>query len=478
MSLSTHEEAAALDEVRRAFARLERARAREPHPSLEDREGWLDCLIAALSRERYAVVEACSRDFGARAPTETLTADVLMTLESLRHARRHLRTWAARRPVATQWYMRPSRAFVAPQPLGVVGVIAPWNYPVNLALAPLSAALSAGNRVILKPSEATPRTAALLARLVQEALPAEVAAVVCGGTDVARAVGRLPLAHLLFTGSTAVGREVARAAAEHLVPVTLELGGKSPAIMHPSYDVARFAERVASGKLFNAGQTCIAPDYVLLPTEAVDTFVSVLTRAARAHEERLAEPTAIIHDRAFARLAALVEDARQKGARVIPVAPADAAARRMPLVILVGVDASMNAMQEEIFGPVLPVLTYERLEDALRHVRAQPAPLALYYFDEDPARVEQVLAQTVSGGVSVNATLLHFAQDALPFGGVGPSGMGRYHGEQGFDTFSNLRGVFVESELDPSPRLLTLPVAWVERSLGALIGGRRRPGEP
>lgn len=459
------------DSVRDAYARLRAAARREPFPSLEAREASLDRLVTALQRERETIVGAIAADFGARTAVETLTADVLTTIQSLRHARKHLRAWAARRPVPVQWYMRPSRAFIEPQPLGVVGVIAPWNYPVNLALAPLGAAIAAGNRVILKPSEITPRTAALLERIVGEALPADLVAVVKGGADVARAVAALPLDHLLFTGSTAVGKHVARAAAENLVPVTLELGGKSPAIVHPSYDVARFAERVAAGKLLNAGQTCIAPDYVLVPRGREELFVSVFTTAVRSAGEDL---TTLVHERALGRTLELLEDARRKGATILPTTELDRASRRMTPVLVLGADDSMRVMNEEIFGPILPVLVYDDLDRALEYVRARPRPLALYYFDDDAARIDEVLATTVSGGVCINDTIMHFAQDELPFGGVGASGMGRYHGAYGFETFSHLKGVFQQSRLDPSPTLMQLPRAAVHAALDVLVGGRRR----
>ncbi len=479
-ALAPRDGAAAVDDVTRGdprrpvqqtYARLRAAARREPYVSLDAREAWLDRLVSALQRERDTIVAAVREDFGARATIETLTADVLTTVQSLRHARENLRAWAARREVAPQWYMRPSRAFVEPQPLGVVGVIAPWNYPVNLALAPLGAALAAGNRVILKPSEITPRAADLIERLVAEAVPADVVGVVKGGADVARAVAELPLDHLLFTGSTAVGKLVARAAAENLVPVTLELGGKSPAIVHPSYDIARFAERVAAGKVLNAGQTCIAPDYVLVPRGREELFTSVFTAAVRAVGDEL---TSLVHARALDRMLELLEDARRKGATIVPTTELDRSSRRMTPVLVLGVSDSMRVMQEEIFGPILPLVPYDTIEQALDYVRDRPRPLALYYFDDDPARIDQVLRTTVSGGVCVNDTIMHFAQDALPFGGVGASGMGRYHGQYGFDTFSHGKGVFHQSRLDLSPTLMQLPRAAVLRALDVLVGGRRR----
>lgn len=465
--------------VRDAYARLRRAYEADPYPSAQTRESWLDRLLRILQKERDSIVDAVRADYGARSAIETLTADVLTTAESIRHSRKHLRGWMQRRSVSPQWYMRPGRAFVEPQPLGVVGIIAPWNYPVNLAIAPLAAALSAGNRVIIKPSEFTPNTADLLIKLLGEVFSPDEVAVVTGGPDVAKAITQLPLDHILFTGSTQVGKHVAKAAAENLTPVTLELGGKSPAVMHPSYDIAKFAERIAAGKTFNAGQTCIAPDYVMVPKGTEQTFVDVYTTAVRKLAEVPgAEQTAVIHDRALKRLENHLDDAQAKGAKVVFTTPHQKGERGMTTALVLGVNDSMTVMQEEIFGPVLPVMTYDSLEDAWQYVREHDRPLALYYFDDNSERVNQVLRKTISGGVCINDTLMHFAQDELPFGGVGMSGIGQYHGTQGFDRMSHLKSVFVQSDLNMTPKLLGLPAAAMRRALDVLIGGsKRRPGE-
>lgn len=470
-------------EVREAYERLRRAYLAEPCPTADEREDRLDRLVRMLQAHRDAIVEAADADFGGRSRHETLLADVYSTLEAARHARRHVRGWMRPRSVAPSWIFRPSRARVESQPLGVVGILAPWNYPVNLALGPLAAALAAGNRVLVKPSELVPRTAQLLAGLLRETFTAEEVAPVTGGPEVARAVAALPLDHLLFTGSTRVGREVARAAAERLVPVTLELGGKSPALVHAQYPLARAAERIAHGKLFNGGQTCIAPDYVLLPRGREEAFAQAFGAAVRKRYPSLAtspDYTSIVNDAAFARLQALVADARLKGARVEPVSSEamSAGSRRFVPTLVWNVTGEMRLMQEEIFGPILPVQTYDSLDDAIAFVNARPRPLALYYFDDDATRVREVLRRTVSGGACVNETLLHFAQEELPFGGVGESGVGAYHGEAGFETFSHRKSVFLASRLGPTASLLAPPYgALLDRALDALIGGRRRkPG--
>jgi acyl-CoA reductase-like NAD-dependent aldehyde dehydrogenase len=443
-------------DVRRAFDLLVRAARAEPFPSPEIREDRLDRLGRLLLDRSEELVAAIAGDFGARARHETLLADVVATLDSVRHARRHVRAWMRPEPVAPHPLFRPSRAWVEPIPLGVVGIVAPWNYPVNLLLAPLAGALAAGDRALLKPSEATPRTAEALARAVRDAFTAEEVAVVTGGPDVARALTALPLDHLVFTGSTAVGRRVALAAAENLVPTTLELGGKSPVLIHPSYPVATAAERVAPGKLFNAGQTCIAPDYVLLPRGREEVFVEAFRRAvARAG----AVATTLVSDAASARIDALLADAAALGARLVPTGPVEGR-WRAPVMVL-GAPESARVRQEEIFGPVLPLVACDDVDRAVAEVARGPRPLAAYVFDRDVARARRTLARLPCGGACVNDTLAHFAQEGLPFGGLGASGTGAYHGRAGFDRFSHRRSV-LEARPSPARWLLDAPAGRVK----------------
>jgi coniferyl-aldehyde dehydrogenase len=473
------------EEVLSAFERLSRGYRAEPYPTAEVREDRLDRLLLALQQSREEVATAVSEDFGQRCLLETLASDVLVTVETIRDARRNVRRWMARRPVAPSWYARPASAWVEPQPLGVVGIISPWNYPVALALAPAAAALAAGNRVLLKPSEHTPRTSALLGRILRERFLADELEVVEGGPDVARAVCELPLGHLFFTGSTAVGRLVAQAAAKNLVPVTLELGGKSPALMHPDYDLDAFADRVAFGKLFNGGQTCIAPDYALVPEGREESFArAFLSAVRRALDGTGGAPadTSLASERGLARMRELLTDATRKGAKVVEAGVAGeqtSCCRFMAPVVVLGVTEQMRLAEEEIFGPILPVWTYRTLDEAIDFINARPRPLALYYFDRDEARIADVLRRTCSGGACVNETLFHYAQESLPFGGVGPSGVGRYKGQSGFDTLSNLKGVFAQSRLSLVQRLVQPPYPPpVRRLLEVLIGGRaRRAGE-
>ncbi|MBZ8138466.1 coniferyl aldehyde dehydrogenase [Rubrivivax gelatinosus] len=423
-------------------------------PSRELRLDRLRRLERLIDQHAEAFAAAIGDDFGNRSAVEIRITETMLLKAGLRHARRHLARWMKPRRVPTAPAFWPARSWLLPQPLGVVGIVSPWNYPLQLALAPLVGALAAGNRALVKPSELTPRFSAALQAAVAEAFSPEEVAVVTGDAAIGRAFVAMPFDHLVFTGSTAVGREVAQAAAKNLTPVTLELGGKSPAIVDASAKLARAAERIAFGKLVNAGQTCIAPDYVLVPRAQRERFVAALRSAmGRLYPSFRANPdyTSIVSERHFRRLRELVDDARERGATVIELEPpADGigrASRQLPPTLLLDVDPSMRVMQEEIFGPVLPIVGYETLDDAIAYVNGGDRPLALYWFGSDAAARSRVLAGTISGGVALNDTLLQVAQEGLPFGGVGASGMGAYHGEYGFRQFSKDKPVFEQSAL-------------------------------
>ena len=438
-----------------SLTRQREAFARDPHPSRQERRRRLLLLEKLLRDNIDSLAAAIDQDFGHRSRDETRLLEIFPSLESIKHARRHLGQWMRdeQRPVSL-WF-QPGRAKVVLQPLGVVGIIAPWNYPILLAAAPLAAALAAGNRAMVKMSEYTPRTARLFADLIARHFTPEEVAVVEGDAKVAQAFALLPFNHLLFTGSTKVGHSVMRAAAENLTPVTLELGGKSPAIVGPDYPIGHAAERILVGKTVNAGQTCIAPDYVLLPAGKTAAFLDAARAVVnRCYPDMARTPdyTAIIDQRHYARLSGYLDDAVGKGARVVPLsnslAAPDGVSRRIPPLALTGVREDMQVMQDEIFGPLLPIIEYSTLDDAIAHVNAHPRPLALYYFDRDGDRVNRVLRETIAGGVTINDTILHIAQDHLPFGGVGHSGMGHYHGREGFETFSKKKAVFVQSRVN------------------------------
>lgn len=436
------------------FAASRAAWAKDPLPSADSRRGRLDALERLLRDHATELAEAVAADFGHRSLHETRLLEIFPALAAIAHARRHLRAWMKPRRRSTGLWFLPGRSRLLPQPLGIAGIVVPWNYPILLAAGPIVAALAAGNRVLVKMSETTPATGALFERLVARCFPGGEVSVVNGGPEVAQAFCRLPFDHLLFTGSTAVGRHVMRAAAEHLTPVTLELGGKSPVILGRGFPVAEAARRILFGKCLNAGQTCIAPDYALVPKESVDEFTRRAAEAVRSFYPRLAsnpDYTAVVDDRHRARLAGLVDDAVRRGAKAAVLNPSGESLEgtgRMAPTLLTAVTDDMAVMREEIFGPVLPVIGYDSLDEAIAFVNARPRPLALYVFEHDRAAVDRVLERTVSGGVTVNDVLLHIAQDDLPFGGVGPSGMGQYHGREGFDTFSKLKPVFHQSRLN------------------------------
>jgi aldehyde dehydrogenase (NAD+)/coniferyl-aldehyde dehydrogenase len=434
------------------FARIRAGAAKDPFPGWEARRRRLEALLALIHDGQDALAEAMSADFGHRARAESRLLEIFPSLEAVRHALRHGQSWmrTERRPTSL-WFL-PGSSKVVHQPLGVVGIIAPWNYPLYLAVGPLVAALAAGNRAMLKLSELTPRTSALFAQLVADRFADDEVTVVEGDAKVAAAFARLPFDHLLFTGSTGVGREVMRAAAENLTPVTLELGGKSPAIVTEDADFKHAAERIVFGKSLNAGQTCIAPDYALVPAMHVDRFVEAAKSAASRFYPDIAmtpDYSSIVNPRHFKRLTYYLDDAIALGAEIVPLTSvaADATRRRMPPLILLQVTDAMQVANEEIFGPILPVIPYGSLDDAIRYVETRPRPLALYLFARGRSDIDRVLRETHAGGVTVNDVILHIAQDSLPFGGIGASGMGHYHGREGFLTFSKSKGVFTQSRL-------------------------------
>ncbi len=424
-------------------------------PSYEKRVERLDKLLRVVLVHKEAIIAAIREDFGNRSKHETLLAEVFMTVQAVKHCRAHLHEWMEVEPRPVSWIQAPARAEVIPQPLGVIGIISPWNYPVNLALAPLAGALAAGNRVMIKPSELTPATSEMLAKLVKEAFAEDEVAVITGDAKVGAAFSALPFDHLLFTGSTRVGKIVMKAAAENLTPVTLELGGKSPAIVHEDFPIDIAATRVMYGKCFNAGQTCIAPDYALVPRAMVDRFVEESKAAvARMFPTLKSNPdyTSVINPQHYARLRGYLDEVEKTDAKVIECNPAKEELakddHRMAPTLVVDPPKDVALMNEEIFGPILPIIPYDKLEDAIAFVNDRPHPLALYFFSHDEDATAKVVAETQAGGMAVNETLLHFAQDDLPFGGVGPSGIGHYHAKEGFDAFSKKKPVFYQARVN------------------------------
>lgn len=451
---------------------LQRAAYRaEPMPSLATRRDRLARVLAMTRKYADQLADTISRDFSHRSRHETLLADVATVEMAAKHASSHLGRWMRQRRMPTALHYLPASNRLIPQPLGVVGVIAPWNYPYQLAMNPAIAALAAGNRVMIKPSELTPETSALMARMVGEFFAPEEMQVITGDATVGRAFSALPFDHLFFTGSTAVGKLVAQAAAQHLTPVTLELGGKSPALVDASADIALVAERLAFGKLLNAGQTCIAPDYILAPRALVQPLADALIAAVRRLYPSIAgnpDYSAIATPRHLARLQGLLDDARAKGARLLPTHEGSEGRKLVPHLLL-DVNEGMTVMQEEIFGPLLPILPYDSEQQALDYIKDHERPLALYWFGADSAARERVLAQTHAGGVTLNDCIWHIGQEDQPFGGVGASGQGAYHGIWGFNTFSKMKPVFSQPRFFAGTKLFYPPYgATFNRLLGLL----------
>ena len=438
------------------------ANIRDSAPGLEARIGRLDRCIGLLISHEAEIVQALNTDFGARAAAVSGITDVGASIGPLKHAKQHLKTWMRpekRKTTPALLGLFGAKAEVRFQPKGVVGIISPWNFPVNLTFAPLAGVLAAGNRAMIKPSEFTPTTSYLMARMFAEAFDEDEIAVFPGGPEIGQAFSELAFDHLVFTGATSIARHVMKAAAANLVPLTLELGGKSPVILGRSADYATSAGRIMAGKTMNAGQICLAPDYVLAPADQLATFVREATAAVTAMFPTIKDNpdyTAVIAERHFERIKGYVDDARAKGAEIVEINPAgedfsQQEHRKIPPTLILNPTEDMKVMQEEIFGPVLPVMTYRNVDEAIAYVNAHDRPLGLYYFGADSAEEANVLARTTSGGVTVNDVIFHVAMEDLPFGGVGPSGMGSYHGVDGFREFSHRRSVYHQLKKDLGP---------------------------
>ena len=419
----------------------------------------IDRGIDVLLKFQHKLVDALNTDFSCRSRQVTLLTDIAASLTPLKHARKHLHTWMKpqRRPSSFPFNLLGGRSHIEYQPLGVVGVISPWNFPVNLTFGPLAGILAAGNRVMIKPSEFTPATSAVMSEMFSAAWDKNEVALFTGGPDVGQAFSALPFDHLLFTGATSVARHIMAAAARNLVPVTLELGGKSPVIVSRTANIEQSLERIMLGKTLNAGQICLAPDYLLVPEEHLEAVVSAAQKVVSAmYPTMLDNPeyTAIVNDRHYARLNGYLQEAEQRGIRTVAINPAgedfaaQAQRRKIPPTLIINPPDDLQVMEEELFGPLLPIRTYQDFSDTIHYVNAHPRPLAAYYFGRNKQEEQAVLTRTTSGGVCINDVIMHIMQEELPFGGVGPSGMGAYHGLDGFRTFSHAKSVFRQTRLN------------------------------
>lgn len=468
-----------LTHLKECFAAQAKAFYGDSNPDRRTRDDRLRRLGEMVKANRQRIIEAVASDFGTRAAEEIRLTELVPTLAQIGYARKNLHRWMRPRRRTTSLWYQPGSGRVICQPLGLVGVMAPWNLPFNLALAPAVAAIAAGNRAIVKMSEATPATGELTRAIVKEQMDEGELAIVLGAVDVAQAFAEMPWNHLLFTGSTSVGRKVALAAARNLVPVTLELGGKSPVIVDRDFPIEEAASRVTWGKAFNAGQICVAPDYAFVPSEKVHDFARAVVEQGRRYFPDGAMDgayTSIIDERGVSRLEGLLAAARQAGAEVLSsgeMTDAARGARKVPLSVVIDPPRDSGIMTTEIFGPLLVVLGYDTVDEALAFIRSRENPLALYYFGYDAATRSRILSETLSGGVAINDVMLQYLQVDLPFGGVGASGLGRYHGPEGFETFSHRKAVFTQRDMFGITGLKFLypPYRSLGRRLIAMMGG-------
>ena len=452
-----------INEMHRVLELQKSLNIKEGAPDLELRKDRLDRVIAMVGKYDKHIVKAVNEDFGNRDPVMSATTEVASVIGPMEHAKKNLRKWmktekrkAAIAPLGSALSLLGAKAEVRYQPKGVVGAISPWNFPMNLALAPLAGILSAGNRVMHKPSELTPATSDLLKEMIEEYFDEAEMAVFVGDAEVGAAFSGLAFDHMIFTGGTSIAKHVMKAASENLVPLTLELGGKSPVVVGKNAKIKDTAQRVMQGKTMNAGQICLAPDYALVPEEKVEEFVKASVEVTSEMYPEMKDNddfTSIINQRHFDRIQGYIEDAKEKGAEVVEINPSNEdftqqPHHKIPPTIVLNPSDDMKIMQEEIFGPVLPVKTYKEVNEPVNYINSKDRPLGLYYFGEDNTEKEFVLENTTSGGVTVNDVISHIQMEDLPFGGVGPSGMGSYHGYDGFKEFSHAKAVYKQSKLN------------------------------
>jgi coniferyl-aldehyde dehydrogenase len=432
---------------------LKTAFKKTPFPDIKQRQQDLKKLKALLLDNQDALIDAMHKDFGNRSSDDSKIGDILTTVQGLNYTLNHLKKWMKPSKRHLSMLMQPATARVEFQPLGVVGIIVPWNYPIFLGLGPLTTALAAGNKAMIKMSEYTPNTGRLLKQLVDKYFEPNKISIIEGDASVAAAFSSLAFDHLFFTGSTNVGKLVMRAASENLVPVTLELGGKSPAIIADDMNIDTAVERFILGKTLNSGQTCVAPDYIFCPKgktkqliEAIETRFKSMYPSVKDNKDY----TSIVNDAQHARLQGLIDDAAKQGAVITQLSSDSGCAktRQMPLTLLQGVNDDMKVMQQEIFGPLLPILEYDTLDQAIEYINKGERPLALYIYSFNKACQEKILKSTISGGVCINDAAFHVAAEDLPFGGVGSSGMGSYHGSEGFKTFSHAKSILSRGRIN------------------------------
>ncbi len=423
-----------------------------PNLDLDTRKNRLKGLRKSIKSHSDDIVTALNLDYGQRNEQETRLAEIMICIDEINHTLKHIDGWVKPMKKMASYKFMFSKVAAIPQPLGTVGIIAPWNYPFNLAIAPLVAAIAAGNKVMLKPSEVTPKTSDLIAKIMSEVFKDTEVAVSLGGIEVAQEFSSLPFKHILFTGSTAVGKIIMSAAAQNLTPVTLELGGKSPTLLDPNYNLKTAAKSIIGGKYYNAGQTCIAPDYIMVQEGQKQKLVDALVAETKnCFPDILTKPgyTAVINDNHYQRISKLAESSAKDCEVIWPVGEAkDDNKNLFPPMFILDPKDDNPVMQGEIFGPLLPIITYKTIDDAIEYINSKANPLTLYLFSNSSKVIKKVTNETLSGSFAVNETLVQFAQEGVPFGGVGESGMGSYHGQNGFQAFSHMKSVYYQSRIN------------------------------
>ena len=452
-----------IQEMHRVLELQKSLNIKEGAPDINLRKDRLDRVVAMVKKYDKKIIETVNHDFGNRDSMMSAATEVASVIGPMEHAKKNLKKWmktekrkAAIAPLGSALSLLGAKAEVRYQPKGVVGAISPWNFPMNLALAPLAGIIAAGNRVMHKPSELTPATSDLLKLMIEEYFSEEEMAVFVGDAEVGAAFSGLAFDHLIFTGGTSIAKHVMKAASENLVPLTLELGGKSPVVVGKSAQIKDTAQRVMQGKTMNAGQICLAPDYALVPEEKVDEFVKATVEVTSEMYPEMKDNddfTSIINQKHFDRIQSYIADAKEKGAEVVEINPSNEdfsqqPHHKIPPTLVLNPSEDMKIMQEEIFGPVLPVKTYTDVSEPVDYINSKDRPLGLYYFGNDNSEKEFVLENTTSGGVTVNDVISHIQMEDLPFGGVGPSGMGSYHGYDGFKEFSHAKAVYKQTGLN------------------------------
>jgi len=435
--------------------------------SFETRIDRLDRCINLIVENQQAIYAAVDQDFGGRCKSLTAMMDLYTSVSTLKNVKKHLKKWmrVEKRKSPFPMNILGARSEIHYQPKGVVGIMSPWNIPVNALFSPLADIFGAGNRAMLKPSESNPATAELMQSLFARYFSSDEVTVICGGVAESVAFSELPFDHIIFTGAGSIGKHVLQAAAKNLVPVTLELGGKSPAVVSKKAKLQDAAEKIITGKALNSGQVCLSPDYCFVPTDKLDKFVEICKETiAEQYPTVMDNPdyVSIINERHYDRLMSFLDDARDKGATIIPLAPEgerwdERSKHRMPIQLIINPSDDMLVMQEELFGPILCIKSYDQLDNCIAEINSREHPLALYYFGQDKAEQARLIAETTSGGMSINDIAVHFACDDLPFGGIGPSGMGHYHGHEGFKTFSHAKSVFKQGRINLAKLAGTLP---------------------